>query len=702
MAYRSFPPPPQSNSVPPPGSNQNNLPPAVSQFGGNQYPQQNWGYGGEASYPGPGYQHGSYGHGNHPQYPYPMAPPPPPPPPDSSPFIPPPPPPPDSSSFLPPPPPLPPVPQNSVYYQSSQYSQFINQTPPPPPPPLSSPPGDSIPPPPTEALPLPPPPPPPPSSLPSNRTKVDERKGVYRDRTASKHHEPFTGHVSRGTADKTHKPYLPPMSGKKPNGPPGRVETEEERRVRKKREMEKQKQEAKHRHHLKESQNAVLQKTQMLTSSMRGQGSVTGLSMADKTSSALLGGERTENRLKKPTTFICRLKFRNELPEPSAQLKRMSVRRDKDRFTKYSITSLEKMHKPQLYAETDLGIPLDLLDLSVFNPPKGEKLPLDPEDAELLLDDDPITPFKRDGIRKKDRPTDKGLSWLVKTQYISPLNTESTKQPLTEKQAKELREARGKSILENLNNRDRKIQEIEDSFVACKSMPVHATNKNLTPVEILPLLPEFDRYEDQFVMVTFDGAPTADSDSYKKLNKSTCEELESRAVMKSYVTKGSGSDKPERFLAFMAPLKEELTKDMYDEDEDISYSWIREYQWDVRGEDVDDPTTYLVAFGDSDARYMPLPTKLILRKKRSKEGKSSEQVEHFLPPSKVTVRKRRVAAVIESREAEEDYGSGKVFSEKRRRAATIPRRLKKADKDEDLDGRGSYGSSDGAEGYMSD
>lgn len=42
--------------------------------------------------------------------------------------------------------------------------------------------------------------------------------------------------------------------------------------------------------------------------------------------------------------------------------------------------------------------------------------------------------------------------------------------------------------------RDRQIKEIEASFEACKSRPVHATNKSLYPVEVLPLLPDFDRY----------------------------------------------------------------------------------------------------------------------------------------------------------------------------------------------------------------
>lgn len=126
------------------------------------------------------------------------------------------------------------------------------------------------------------------------------------------------------------------MAAKKSNGPSGRIETEEERRLRKKRELEKQKQEEKHRQQLKESQNAVLQKTQLLSSGVKGHGSISGSRMGERRSAPLLGGDRVENRLKKPTTFICKLKFRNELPDPSAQPKLMALKRDRDRFTKYS------------------------------------------------------------------------------------------------------------------------------------------------------------------------------------------------------------------------------------------------------------------------------------------------------------------------------------------------------------------------------
>lgn len=42
--------------------------------------------------------------------------------------------------------------------------------------------------------------------------------------------------------------------------------------------------------------------------------------------------------------------------------------------------------------------------------------------------------------------------------------------------------------------REKQIQAIEESFKAAKVPPVHQTNPSLKPVEILPLLPDFDRY----------------------------------------------------------------------------------------------------------------------------------------------------------------------------------------------------------------
>ncbi|GAA0175271.1 hypothetical protein LIER_28480 [Lithospermum erythrorhizon] len=636
-SYRPFPPPPQSTFVQAPLPNSNTLQPQPppGQARGNQY-SQNWGYDGG---PGSNYQQQQYNPpGSRNQIPPPPQ------------FAPPPPPPPDTSYPPPPPPSVPSQsgPASSIYYPTSQlYAQYSQNQPlqPPPPPPSSPPPSSSLPPPPPASPPLPP------SSAPPVQVKESSR---HKD---TGWREP--GQSNHLNSSRHRKPPVAARPENKSHGHPRHgVETEEERRLRKKKEYEKQRQEEKHRQQLKESQNRILQKTQILSSGTKGQGSINGSHIGERKTDPLLTGERAENRLKKPTTFLCKLKFRNELPDATAQPKLTTLKRDKDRFTKYTITSLEKMHKPQLHVEPDLGIPLDLLDLSVYDPPKGERLPLDPEDEELLRDDESITPIKKDGIKRKERPTDKGVSWLVKTQYISPLSMESSKQALTEKQAREMRERGGRNLLETLNSRERQIQEIQASFEANKLPPVHATNPELRPVETLPLVPDFDRFKDQFVVATFDSAPTADSETHGKLDNSDRDAYESQAIMKSFMTTGSDTGTSDKFLAYMAPSLNELSKDVYDESEDISYSWIREYHWDVRGDDADDPTTYLVAFGESKAHYMPLPTKLVLRKKRAREGKSSNEVEHFPAPKRITVRNRPTVAAIELKD-DEDYSVSK-------------------------------------------
>ncbi|CAA0343310.1 Protein PAF1 [Arabidopsis thaliana] len=520
---------------------------------------------------------------------------PPPPPPSLPPPVPPPPPSHQPYSYPPPPPP----PPHAYYQQGPHYPQFNQLQAPPPPPPPSAPP--------------PLVPDPPRHQGPNDREKGASKQVGRRERAKpdpSKHH---------------HRSHLPHSK---------KIETEEERRLRKKRELEKQRQDEKHRQQMKNSHKSQMPKGHT----------------EEKKPTPLLTTDRVENRLKKPTTFICKLKFRNELPDPSAQLKLMTIKRDKDQFTKYTITSLEKLWKPKIFVEPDLGIPLDLLDLSVYNPPKV-KAPLAPEDEELLRDDDAVTPIKKDGIRRKERPTDKGMSWLVKTQYISSINNESARQSLTEKQAKELREMKGGiNILHNLNNRERQIKDIEASFEACKSRPVHATNKNLQPVEVLPLLPYFDRYDEQFVVANFDGAPIADSEFFGKLDPSIRDAHESRAILKSYVVAGSDTANPEKFLAYMVPSLDELSKDIHDENEEISYTWVREYLWDVQP-NANDPGTYLVSFDNGTASYLPLPMRLNLRKKRAREGRSSDEIEHFPVPSRVTVRRRSTVSVIEHKDS---------------------------------------------------
>ncbi|KAM7483791.1 hypothetical protein LguiB_008374 [Lonicera macranthoides] len=185
----------------------------------------------------------------------------------------------------------------------------------------------------------------------------------------------------------------------------------------------------------------------------------------------------------------------------------------------------------------------------------------------------------------------------------------------------------------------RKIKAIEASFEACKSRPAHATNKKLEPIEILPLLPDIGRYGANSFYLLHLG-PSNVTDIYSKLDKTVRDAHESHAIMKSFVSTTSDPVNPDKFLAYMVPARHELSKDIYDEHEETSFTWIHEYHWDsVRSEDADDPLWHLV--NRRNAIWMqPLPTKLALRKKRAKDGKTSDEVEHFPIPTRVTVRRR--------------------------------------------------------------
>eukprot|EP00252_Welwitschia_mirabilis_P018382 TRINITY_DN4085_c0_g1_i1.p1 TRINITY_DN4085_c0_g1~~TRINITY_DN4085_c0_g1_i1.p1 ORF type:complete len:791 (+),score=217.66 TRINITY_DN4085_c0_g1_i1:603-2975(+) len=558
----------------------------------------------------------------------------------------------------PPPPPLQQqssAPHPPYYPSSSQFGHY--GVPPHPPPsqdrPLSPPP----PPPPSSPPPLPTasqPPPPPPPPLPQQDSSIAMSANSHQNKQSS-----VAPSLPRhGSKDQNVNKWVNSMSAQekasmhsakqKPSSMPSkpsqisgsahnRVETEEERQLRKKREYEMMKKQDERHGRGKDARSAATGTKVPMDSSLHSArrtvaSTPRGDARFEKKHQHLAAPEKPDNGLHKGTRFVCKMLFRNELPDPTAQPKLLSINSYKDRFTKYAVTSLEKSYKPKLYVEPDLGIPLDLLDLSVYNPPRM-KQPMDPEDEELLRDDEAVTPNKFEGIRRKERPTDQGVAWLVKTQYISPISLDHS----TKQQAKQLREHKEglRSYLDTLNNREKKIQAIEESFRVSKLRPVHQTKPGLEPVEIFPLFPDFERWDDHLVLSSFDGETTAEA-TYNKLEPSLRDELESRAVMKSFTHVGSDPSKPDKFLGYMVPALEELIDGGIEED--ISYTWLREYHWELRAEDAKNPVTFVITFGEDAARYLPLPTKLNLQKRRTR---CNEDVENQFPvPQSVTVRNR--------------------------------------------------------------
>lgn len=302
--------------------------------------------------------------------------------------------------------------------------------------------------------------------------------------------------------------------------------------------------------------------------------------------------------------------------------------------------------KHKLHVEADLGIPLDLLDLSAYKAPPASQRPLlDPADAALLSDDMDMSK-ERDPTanRIKERPSDKGLSWLVHTQYISPVMLDSTpkKRVLNEKEAKRLALQLELGDEEQIDTREGQISVIEESFRAAREAPVHPTNPSLQPLEILPIVPNLDRMEQQFVQLVFDDDPLEDSEQHRKLHTEIRKELESRALMKNFRVSSGGEGEARSFVAYMVPSVDEGGRVRgEDEDGEEEYEWVREYHWTVsKSESGRD--SFLFCFGDENVSYVQVGAKLTVGKFKARGGaKGREEESEEMPvPSRIIVRKR--------------------------------------------------------------
>ncbi|KAH6800489.1 hypothetical protein C2S52_000953 [Perilla frutescens var. hirtella] len=168
-------------------------------------------------------------------------------------------------------------------------------------------------------------------------------------------------------------------------------------------------------------------------------------------------------------------------------------------------------------------------------PPEGERIPLDPDDEELLLDDDcPPNAVAADDMKWEGSPSGKYFPCLVKSPDLSPSEAE--------KQAKRLPEYQVPNSSAYLDKRERNIQVILDSFEACKSLPgriAYGANLELKPRRFQPLFPCFDWAGDQSVVVKLSTVPNAGPE----MHESRCVQSKPGALGRTYCI-GSSSKPP--------------------------------------------------------------------------------------------------------------------------------------------------------------
>ncbi|XP_013867924.1 RNA polymerase II-associated factor 1 homolog [Austrofundulus limnaeus] len=315
--------------------------------------------------------------------------------------------------------------------------------------------------------------------------------------------------------------------------------------------------------------------------------------------------------------IVCRVKYCNSLPDIPFDPKFITYPFDQHRFVQYKATSLEKQHKHELLTEPDLGVTIDLINPDTYR--IDPNVFLDPADEKLLEED-----IQAPSSSKRSQQHAKVVPWMRKTEYISTefnrygVSNEkvevkigvSVKQQFTEE--------------EIYKDRDSQISAIEKTFEdAQKTITQHYSKPRVTPVEILPVFPDFKMWINPCAQVIFDSDPAP-----KDFSGPAGVEMMSQAMIR-----GMMDEEGNQFVAYFLPNEETLRKRKRDSEEGVDYmaedlydyKIAREYNWNVKNKASKGyEENYFFIFRDGDGVYYnELETRVRLSKRRAKAGAQS-------------------------------------------------------------------------------
>ncbi|XP_036592269.1 RNA polymerase II-associated factor 1 homolog [Trichosurus vulpecula] len=318
--------------------------------------------------------------------------------------------------------------------------------------------------------------------------------------------------------------------------------------------------------------------------------------------------------LQERSGVVCRVKYCNSLPDIPFDPKFITYPFDQNRFVPYKATSLEKQHKHDLLTETDLGVTIDLINPDTYRIDPSALL--DPADEKLLEEE-----IQAPASSKRSQQHAKVVPWMRKTEYISTefnrygISNEkpevkigvSVKQQFTEE--------------EIYKDRDSQVAAIEKTFEdARRSISQHYSKPRVTPVEVMPVFPDFKMWINPCAQVIFDSDPAP-----KDTSGSAALEMMSQAMIR-----GMMDEEGNQFVAYFLPVEETRRKRKRDQEEEMDYGpddvyvykIAREYNWNVKNKASKGyEENYFFIFREGDGVYYnELETRVRLSKRRAKAG----------------------------------------------------------------------------------
>ncbi|XP_065520398.1 RNA polymerase II-associated factor 1 homolog [Lathamus discolor] len=244
---------------------------------------------------------------------------------------------------------------------------------------------------------------------------------------------------------------------------------------------------------------------------------------------------------------------------------------------------------------------------------------LDPADEKLLEEE-----IQAPTSSKRSQQHAKVVPWMRKTEYISTefnrygVSNEkpevkigvSVKQQFTEE--------------EIYKDRDSQIAAIEKTFEdAQKGITQHYSKPRVTPVEVMPVFPDFKMWINPCAQVIFDSDPAP-----KDTGGAAALEMMSQAMIR-----GMMDEEGNQFVAYFLPVEETLRKRKRDLEEEMDYApedvydykIAREYNWNVKNKASKGyEENYFFIFREGDGVYYnELETRVRLSKRRARAGVQS-------------------------------------------------------------------------------
>uniref|UniRef100_A0A2K5RI48 RNA polymerase II-associated factor 1 homolog n=1 Tax=Cebus imitator TaxID=2715852 RepID=A0A2K5RI48_CEBIM len=304
---------------------------------------------------------------------------------------------------------------------------------------------------------------------------------------------------------------------------------------------------------------------------------------------------------------VCRVKYCNSLPDIPFDPKFITYPFDQNRFVQYKATSLEKQHKHDLLTEPDLGVTIDLINPDTYR--IDPNVLLDPADEKLLEEE-----IQAPTSSKRSQQHAKVVPWMRKTEYIS---TEFNRYGISNEKPEVCPVATKAAVY-----RGRNIQRQGYLFLP-HQISQHYSKPRVTPVEVMPVFPDFKMWINPCAQVIFDSDPAP-----KDTSGAAALEMMSQAMIR-----GMMDEEGNQFVAYFLPVEETLKKRKRDQEEEMDYApddvydykIAREYNWNVKNKASKGyEENYFFIFREGDGVYYnELETRVRLSKRRAKAGVQS-------------------------------------------------------------------------------